>query len=98
VQCSSILDRKKLNLKLFNEVMVQTGIFFICLLNCGKPIKVVTDSALLTPAENVALVQCVERETLTLAKSNGFHCIFTSNSSPLTQVNLSTNFIRKQHF
>uniref|UniRef100_A0A0P5KZY5 Ss-alanyl conjugating enzyme n=2 Tax=Daphnia magna TaxID=35525 RepID=A0A0P5KZY5_9CRUS len=46
---------------------------------------VVTDSALLTPAENVAVVQCVERETLALAKSNGYHCIFTSNSSPLTQ-------------
>jgi hypothetical protein len=60
-------------------------ILFFCLLNCGNH-KVVTDSALLTPAENVALVQCVERETLALAKSNGFNCIFTSNSSPLTQV------------
>ena len=56
--------------------------------------KVVTDSALLSPAENVALVQCVERETLTLAKSNGFRCIFTSNSSPLTQVQARTkNFL-----
>ena len=48
---------------------------------------VVTDGFQLTPAENVALVQCVEQETLALAKKNGFSCIFTSNSSPLTQVN-----------
>ena len=47
---------------------------------------VVTDGFQLTPAENVALVQCVEQETLALAKKNGFSCIFTSNSSPLTQV------------
>ena len=57
--------------------------------------KVVTDSALLSPAENVALVQCVERETLTLAKSNGFRCIFTSNSSPLTQVQARTRTKKK---
>ena len=47
---------------------------------------VATDGVQLTPAENVALVQCVEQETLALAKNNGFSCIFTSNSSPLTQV------------
>ena len=47
---------------------------------------VATDGILLSPAENVALVQCVERETLSLAKRNGFQSIFTSNSSPLTQV------------
>jgi hypothetical protein len=46
---------------------------------------VATDGVLLTPAENVALVQCVEQETLVLAKNNRFSCIFTSNSSPLTQ-------------
>lgn len=46
---------------------------------------VATDGTL-SPAENVALVQCVEQETLSLAKSRGFKCIFTSNSSPLTQV------------
>ena len=46
---------------------------------------VATDSSL-SAAENVALVQFVEKETIKLAKSRGFKSIFTSNSSPLTQV------------
>ena len=46
---------------------------------------VATDGTL-SPAENVALVQLVEEQTLLLAKTRGYKCILTSNSSPLTQV------------
>lgn len=63
---------------------------------------VVTDGSHLTPAENVALVEVVEEETLALARKNGYQCIFTSNSSPLTQVTTvlrcSSQFQRRYHF
>lgn len=50
-----------------------------------------TDSSL-TPRENVAVFQFMESENLKLAKDRGFAGIFTTNTSPLTQVGLVLNF------
>ena len=40
----------------------------------------------LSPAENVALIQLMEQETLKLAKSRGFIGVFTTNTNELTRV------------
>lgn len=40
----------------------------------------------LSPADNVAVVQAMEKEALVIARHRGFKGIFTTNSSPLTKV------------
>lgn len=45
-----------------------------------------TDSSILSAAENVIVVEYMERENLLVAKRNGFQGIATLNASPLTQV------------
>lgn len=49
--------------------------------------KVATDITLLSAAENVAVVEFVEREILLVAKKNGFQSVAALNLNPLTQVN-----------
>lgn len=43
----------------------------------------------LTPKENVIVMQAMEEEVLKLARERGFEGIFTTNTSPLTQVSVS---------
>lgn len=43
----------------------------------------------LTTKENVAVMKFLEDETLRLAKERGFDGIFTTNTSPLTQVTVA---------
>lgn len=45
--------------------------------------------ASLTTKENVVVMKYLEDETLRLAKDRGFEGIFTTNTSPLTQVLIS---------
>lgn len=45
----------------------------------------------LTPKENVAVIQFMEEEVIRVARSNNFAGIFTTNTSPLTQVSERQN-------
>lgn len=47
----------------------------------------------LTPKENVAVMQFMESEVLELAEKKGFAGIFTTNTSPITQVRIIYTFI-----
>lgn len=49
-----------------------------------------TDKSL-SAAENVIAIQAMEEEVLDITKRRGFLGIFTTNSSPLTKVSVSTD-------
>lgn len=52
----------------------------------------------LSPKENVAVMQFMEDEVLNLARGRNFAGIFTTNTSPLTQVCISKPyFIQTYH-
>lgn len=48
----------------------------------------------LSTKENVAVMKFLEDEVMNLAKSRGFEGIFTTNTSPLTQVFMNIQNIR----
>ena len=58
-------------------------------------VSMMTTSQDLSPSENVIMIKEMEHQCLDFAKSRGFYGIFTTNTSPLTQVSLICNLFKK---